>query len=63
MPRPSYQRVRVLLAERRPRRGSVSTLSGRDVARFVIKALDVLYEYPAPGMRKWYLGYIGRGPN
>jgi len=63
LPRPSYQRVRLLLAERRPRRGGVSTSRALGVARFVVNALDQLYAYPAPGMRKWYLGYIGRGPN
>jgi hypothetical protein len=62
LPRPSYQRVRLLLAARRPRGGAVSTRKS-DVARFVVKALEVLYEYPAPGLRKWYLGYIGRGPD
>jgi hypothetical protein len=60
LPRPSYQRVRLLLAERRPRGGAVSTRKA-EVARFVLKAIDVLYEYPAPGMRKWYLNHIGRG--
>ena len=63
LPRPSYQRVRMLLAERRPRGGGVSTRGARGVARFVVEALDVLYEYPGPGLRKWYLRYIGRGPD
>jgi hypothetical protein len=63
LPRPSYQRVRQLLTERRPRGGAVSTSRALGVARFVVNVLDHLYEYPAPGLRKWYLGYIGRGPN
>ena len=59
LPRPSYERVRLLLAVRRPRGGAVTTRK-TDVARFVLKAIGTLYEYPAPGLRKWYLeSYLG----
>ena len=54
--RPSYQRVRLLLAERRPpRRVTATTAPG--VAHFAVRAVDFLYEYPGPGLRNWYVGY------
>src|SRR5437899_12401757 len=54
--RPSYQRVRVLLADRRPRRGAVST-SAPGVIHYVVKAIETLYEYPGPGLASWYESY------
>lgn len=60
LPRPSYQRVRLLLAERRPRRGAVST-RGPGALHYVSKTLDVLYQYPGPGLANWYLRYSRGG--
>jgi hypothetical protein len=54
--RPSYQRVRVLLADRHPSGGAVST-PAPGVLHFVLRALDVLYDYPGPGLGKWHLAY------
>jgi hypothetical protein len=61
VPRPSYQRVRSLLAARRSVGHTVST-PAPGVAHYVVKTLDFLYQYPGPGLRDWYLDYIhGRG--
>jgi hypothetical protein len=61
LPRPSYQRVRVLLDERHPVGGAVSTRGAPGVAHFVVKTFDVLYQYPGPGMRDWYRRYTRGG--
>jgi hypothetical protein len=58
--RPSYQRVRVLLATRRPPHAAVATPAPGAV-HYVLRTLDFLYQYPAPGMRDWYLRYIHGG--
>lgn len=58
--RPSYQRVRVLLADSRPGRRVVST-PAPGVAHYVVRALGALYEYPGPGLEGWYRGYIRGG--
>ncbi len=62
--RPSYQQVRVLLGRRVVRSvvaAGTPTSTGRVVLRTVLHAIDVLYEYPAPGLEKWYRQYA-RGP-
>jgi hypothetical protein len=57
-PRPSYQRVRLLLGERRRPRGAVST-PAPGLLHYVSKTIDFLYQYPGPGLENWYLRYIG----
>jgi hypothetical protein len=61
-PRPSYQRVRVLHGERHGGRVATVSTPAPGVARYILKTLDFLYQYPAPGMRNWYLGYLGVAP-
>jgi hypothetical protein len=48
--RPSYEQVRVIARSRKPgrKRMNVETL---------VKVIDTLYEYPAPGLGDWYLRY------
>ena len=62
--RPSYQQVRVLLGRRVVRVGVAAgtpTSTGRVVLRMIVRAIDVLYQYPAPGLEDWYRRYA-RGP-
>lgn len=62
--RPSYQQVRVLLRRTGVRSTVVpgtATSTGRVVLRTVGRVLDVLYEYPAPGLAGWYRQYL-HGP-
>jgi hypothetical protein len=60
LPRPSYQRVRSLLPPRGSAPRSAST-PAPGAAHYVIKTLGFLYQYPGPGLRNWYLGYIHGG--
>ncbi|HEX4526634.1 MAG TPA: hypothetical protein VH108_07830 [Gaiellaceae bacterium] len=57
LPRPSYQAVRLFLALARDR---TSASGARQTApgKIVLKALDVLYEYPGPGLAGWYRRYL-----
>ena len=60
LPRPSYQQVRELMGgARRPQPPATGTQTsrGRLVLQNVNRVLDVLYEYPGPGMADWYRRY------
>lgn len=64
LPRPSYERVRVLFRRSRPPTPVVAaaqTTRGRVVLHHLGRALDVLYQYPAPGLEGWYRQYL-HGP-
>lgn len=60
LPRPSYQAVRLLLKELRARTG-VSSTHQTSPGKIILKALDVLYEYPGPGLGGWYQRYVHGG--
>jgi hypothetical protein len=55
--RPSYQTVRLTLAGARAR-ARVSSAHQTSPGRIVVKALDVLYQYPGPGLAGWYQRYL-----
>ena len=60
LPRPSYQQVRELMGGARrvqPPAVGTQTSRGRVVLHNVNRVLDVLYEYPGPGMADWYRRY------
>ena len=57
LPRPSYQAVRLSLADARARR-RVSSAHQTSAGRIVVQALDVLYQYPGPGLGGWYQRYL-----
>lgn len=60
VPRPSYQQVRELMGGARrvqPPAAGTQTSRGRVVLHNVNRVLDVLYEYPGPGMADWYRRY------
>ena len=64
LPRPSYESVRVIFRRTRPPTAvaaAAQTSRGRVVLRHVVRALDVLYQYPAPGLEKEYRRLV-RGP-
>jgi hypothetical protein len=64
LPRPSYQQVRLLMggAERPvPVAQGSQTSRGKLVLHGVNQALDFLYQYPGPGMAKWYRSYVRGG--
>jgi hypothetical protein len=55
--RPSYQQVRELMggANRPVAIGDrVQTSKGRLVLHYASKTFDFLYQYPGPGLEKWY---------
>ena len=56
LPRPSYQKVRLLVSELRDHRhlDAVNSLSTRET---VVRILETLYEYPGPGLADWYDRY------
>jgi len=56
LPRPSYQAVRLSLSEARD--GATGSSADRtSPGKFLLKAIDVLYEYPGPGLAGWYRNY------
>jgi hypothetical protein len=57
LPRPSYQAVRLSLSEARDRK---TVSNGRQTApgKIVLNALEVLYQYPGPGLAGWYRRYL-----
>lgn len=64
LPRPGYEQVRVLLGRCPPRKLTLpgtQTSTGRVILHQIARVVDVLYEYPAPGLEKWYR-QLARGP-
>jgi hypothetical protein len=57
LPRPSYQAVRRSLALARDRT-TVSGARQTSPGKIVLKAVDVLYQYPGPGLAGWYRRYL-----
>jgi hypothetical protein len=57
LPRPSYQAVRLTLTGARARMHA-SSAHQTSPGRIVVKALDVLYQYPGPGLGGWYQRYL-----
>ena len=58
--RPSYQQVRVLMGGSHrppPVAAGVQTSKGRVVLHGINQVLDVLYQYPGPGLADWYERY------
>ncbi len=60
LPRPSYQQVRELMGgamRPQPVVTGAQTSKGRVVLHNVNRVLDVLYQYPGPGLADWYRRY------
>lgn len=57
LPRPSYQAVRLSLSEARGRT-TVSSAHQTAPGKIVLKAVEMLYEYPGPGLAGWYRRYL-----
>jgi hypothetical protein len=60
LPRPSYQAVRLCLAEARGRT-AVSGARQTSPGKIVLRAAEVLYQYPGPGLAGWYRRYLSGG--
>jgi hypothetical protein len=60
LPRPSYQAVRLVLRETRSATSRWNT-SQTSPGTVVLKTLDVLYQYPGPGLAGWYGRYVRGG--
>jgi hypothetical protein len=60
LPRPSYQAVRLALREARSG-ASGSLMSQTSPGTIVVKTLDFLYQYPAPGLAASYRRYLHGG--
>jgi hypothetical protein len=62
--RPSYQQVRELMGGARrlePGAQGAQTSRGRVVLQNVARVIDVLYQYPGPGLEDWYRRYSRGG--